>query len=233
MPKGFRLGLLSHFWSPFAATPVVLPVNSSVFQGTPAGIFNSDFLGTGQVGLPLPKSVNSSCGTVGGECDYSLYNVGAFGRQIGVAGLTTAVNNYNANIAGNAMGTQGLPTPAGQALINSGLFSLTQLQELGGVASPVPSVVPGQVGLGWLKAFDLEFSWVGHAFNEKLAITPSVSVFNLFNLSNFDSAANALGGQLSGGTGSINGTVQAGRPDESVQVPEYLPSARRARLSGA
>ena len=47
----------------------------------------------------------------------------------------------------------------------------------------------------------------------KLAITPSVSVFNLFNLSNFDSAANALGGQLSGSPGSINGTVQAGRPD--------------------
>jgi hypothetical protein len=64
-----------------------------------------------------------------------------------------------------------------------------------------------------LKAFDLEFSWVGHAFNEKLAITPSVSMFNLFNMSNFDSAANALAGQLSGGTGSINGTVQQGRPD--------------------
>ncbi|MGA7916281.1 MAG: carboxypeptidase regulatory-like domain-containing protein [Candidatus Acidiferrales bacterium] len=207
LPKGFRLGLLSHFWSPFAATPAVLPVNASVFQGTPGGIFNTDFLGTGQVGLPLPKGVNSSCGTVGGECDYNLYNVGAFGRQIGVGGLTTAVNNYNSSIGGT------LPTPAGQALINSSLFTLAQLQALGGVAPTVPSVVPGQVGLGWLKAFDLEFSWVGHAFNEKLAITPSVSVFNLFNLSNFDSAANALGGQLSGGTGSINGTVQAGRPD--------------------
>jgi hypothetical protein len=207
LPKGFRLGLLSHFWSPFAATPAVLPVNASVFQGTPAGIFNTDFLGTGQVGNPLPKSVNSSCGTVGGECDYSLYKVGAFGRQIGVSGLTNAVNNYNSSIGGI------LPTPAGQALINSQLFTLAQLQALGGVAPAVPAVVPGQVGLGWLKAFDLEFSWVGHAFNEKLAITPSVSMFNLFNMSNFDSAANALAGQLSGGTGSINGTVQQGRPD--------------------
>jgi hypothetical protein len=207
LPKGFRLGLLSHFWSPFAATPAVLPVNASVFQGTPGGIFNTDFLGTGQIGLPLPKGVNSSCGTMGGECDYNLYNVGAFGRQIGVGGLTTAVSNYNASIGGI------LPTPAGQSLINSSLFTLAQLQSLGGVAPAVPSVVPGQVGLGWLKAFDLEFSWVGHAFNERLAIEPSVSMFNIFNLSNFDSAANALGGQLSGGSGSINGTVQAGRPD--------------------
>jgi Carboxypeptidase regulatory-like domain len=207
LPAGFRLGVISHFWSPFAATPVVLPVNSSVVQGSPGGIFNTDFLGTGQIGLPLPKGVNSSCGTVGGECDYNLYNVGAFGRQIGVSGLTTAVNNYNTSIGGT------LPTPAGQALVNDGLFTLGQLQTLGGVAPAIAPVVPGEVGLGWLKAFDLEFSWVGHAFHERLAITPSVSVFNLFNFSNFDSAANALGGQLSGGTGSINGTVQAGRPD--------------------
>jgi hypothetical protein len=207
LPAGFRLGVISHFWSPFAATPVVLPVNSSTVQGPPGGIFNTDFLGTGQIGLPLPKGVNSSCGTVGGECDYNLYNVGAFGRQIGVSGLTTAVNNYNTSIGGI------LPTPAGQALVNDGLFTLGQLQTLGGVAPAIAPVVPGEVGLGWLKAFDLEFSWVGHAFHERLAITPSVSVFNLFNFSNFDSAANALGGQLSGGTGSINGTIQAGRPD--------------------
>ena len=40
-----------------------------------------------------------------------------------------------------------------------------------------------------------------------------MSVFNLFNFANFDSAANALTGQLNGNAGSINGTVQAGRPD--------------------
>jgi hypothetical protein len=208
LPAGFRLGLLSHFWSPFAATPYVLPVAAStVFAGAPGGIFASNFLGDGQIGQPLPKSVNSSCGTDGGSCDYNLFNVGAFGRQIGVAGLTNAVNKYDANIGGV------LPTPAGQTLINDGLFTLAQLQALGGVAAPVPAVPAGQVGLGWLKAFDLEFSWVGHAFHERLAITPSVSVFNLFNFANFDSAANALTGQLNGNSGSINGTVEAGRPD--------------------
>jgi len=208
LPAGFRLGLLSHFWSPLAATPTVLPIAGASNSGAPGGIFTSDFIGSGQVGNPLPTSqTSSSCGTVGGTCNYDLYNVGAFMRSIGPSGLATAVNNYNTNIGGV------LPTPAGQTLINNGLFTLAQLQALGGVAAPIPAVVPGQVGYSWLKAFDMEFSWVGHAFHERLAIQPSVSVFNVFNLSNFDSAANALTGQLNGGPGSINGTVQAGRPD--------------------
>jgi Carboxypeptidase regulatory-like domain len=207
LPVGFRLGIISHFWSPLAATPAVLPVNASTLQGSPGAIFNTDFLGTGEVGLPLPKGVNASCGTVGGDCDYDLYHVGAFGRSLSVAGLSKAINSYDASIGGI------LPTPAGQQLINNGLFTLAQLQTAGGVAPVVPGVVPGQVGLAWLKAFDLEFSWVGHAFHERLAITPSVSVFNLFNFANFDSAANNLVGQLNGNVGSINGTTGATRPD--------------------
>ena len=207
VPLGFRLGMISHFWSPFAATPTVLPVASATNAG-PTGIFTSDFIGSGQIGNPLPiDQTSSSCGTMGGECNYSLYNVGAFMRSIGPEGLTKAVANYNSTIGGT------LPTPAGQALINSGLFTLSQLQALGGVATPVSPVVPGQVGLGWLKAFDLEFSWVGHFLHERLTVQPSVNFYNLFNFSNFDSAANALAGQLSGTPGSINGTVQAGRPD--------------------
>jgi hypothetical protein len=207
LPLGFRLGLISHFWSPFAATPTVLPVASATNAG-PTGIFTSDFIGSGQIGNPLPiDQTSSSCGTMGGECNYGLYNVGAFMRSIGPEGLTKAVANYNSTIGGT------LPTPAGQALVNSGLFTLSQLQALGGVATPVSPVVSGQVGLGWLKAFDLEFSWVGHFWHERLTLQPSVNFYNLFNFSNFDSAANALAGQLSGTPGSINGTVQAGRPD--------------------
>jgi hypothetical protein len=207
IPLGFRLGMISHFWSPFAATPTILPVASATNAGAD-GIFTSDFIGSGQVGNPLPiAETDSTCGTMGGECTYNLYHVGAFMRSLGPQGLTKAVANYDATIGGT------LPTPAGQALINQGLFTLAQLQALGGVATHVAPVVPGQVGLGWLKAFDLEFSWVGHFFHERLTIQPSVNFYNLFNFSNFDSAANALSGQLNGAPGSINGTVQAGRPD--------------------
>ena len=209
LPYGFRLGLISHFWSPLAATPTVLPVAGGAQSGAPGGIYNTDFIGSGQIGNPLPGSqTSSSCGDFGGTCNYDLYNVGAFMRSLGPGGLTNAVNNYNSTIGGT------LPTPAGQALINSGLFTLADLQALGGVAATVPTPSnAATVGYSWLKAFDLEFSWVGHAFHERLSITPSVSVFNLFNFSNFDSAANALTGQLNGGQGSINGTNSAGRPD--------------------
>ena len=122
LPLGFRVGIVSHFWSPFAGTPF-----------TSAGEWRQQYRSSrwnlpkpitsapGRVGNPLPRAETStSCGTVGGTCDYSLYKVGAFMRQIGPAGLTNAINNYNANIAG-------LPTPAGQALINAGLLSLADL----------------------------------------------------------------------------------------------------------
>jgi len=230
LPLGFRLGIISHFWSPLPATPTILPIAGGAQSGSTGAIFTNDFLGDGQIGQPLARSVNSSCGTVGGSCDYSLYTVGAFMRTLGGPGaLSNAVNNYNNNIAapvggvGGGCGGGGCPTPAGQMLINDSLFTLAQLQALGGVVSPVtftnaagakvPGIVPGQVPFSWLKAFDMEFSWVGHFWHERLTLTPSVSMFNLFNLSNFDSPANSLIGQLNGGPGSISGTVQAGRPD--------------------
>jgi Carboxypeptidase regulatory-like domain len=208
LPLGFRLGIISHFWSPLAITPTVLPVAGSPQSGATAAIFSNDFIGSGQIGNPLPKAeTDPTCGTDGGNCSYSLYKVGAYGRQLGPGGLTNAVNNYNANIGGI------LPTPAGQTLINSGLFTLAQLQALGGVAGTVPAVIPGQVPLAWLKDFDTEVSWVGHLWHERLTLIPSVSIFNTFNLANFDSPANTLTGELNGSAGSINGTVYAGRPD--------------------
>lgn len=208
LPVGFRLGIVSHFWSPLALTPFTLPVAGAPNVGAAGGIYQTDFIGSGQIGNPLPTAQTSAtCGTMGGSCSYSLYNVGAFMRQVGPNGLTNAITNYNANIAG-------LPTPAGQDLINSGLVSLADLRALGGVASPITVPPPGQVGLGWLKDFDMTFSWVGHLWHERLTLTPSVSFFNLFNFSNFDSAATILNPQLNGGGGTINGT-----PPNSVATP--------------
>ena len=213
LPLGFRIGILSHFWSPFALTPFTLPVAPLPANnvGAAGGIFQTDFIGSGQIGNPLPTAETSaSCGTMGGTCDYRLLKVGAFMRQVGPVGLTRGVNNYNATIAG-------LPTPAGQTLINSGLVTLADLQALGAVAQPIGVPPANNVGLGWLKDFDTTFSWVGHAWHERLTIIPSVSIFNTFNFANFDSAASILTPQLNGGAGSINGTgpntVANPRPD--------------------
>jgi hypothetical protein len=204
LPKGFRLGVISHFWSPLSTTPTI-PVGSSS-----GAIFTNDWTGSGTTSEPLPISVSGGCGTVGGSCDYKTYNVGAFGRSLSANGLNNAITNYNNTIGGI------LPTPAGQLLINDGLFTLAQLQAVtnvggqtvvfGGVASPALPVVPGQVNNAWFKGTDVEFSYVGH-IKERLTITPSVSFFNVFNFANYDSAGNALVGTLNQTAGTINGTI--------------------------
>jgi hypothetical protein len=204
LPKGFRLGVISHFWSPLSTTPTI-PVGSSS-----GAIFTNDWTGSGTTSEPLPISVSGGCGTFGGSCDYKTYNVGAFGRSLSANGLSNAVNNYNNTIGGI------LPTPAGQVLINDGLFTLAQLAAVtnvggqqvvfGGVASPALPVVAGQVNNAWFKGTDFSFSYVGH-IKERLTITPSVSFFNLFNFANYDSAGNALVGTLNQTAGSINGTI--------------------------
>lgn len=202
LPKGFRMGLISHYWSPLATTPTI-PTASSA-----GAIYTNDFTGDGTTADPLPTGLASGtgCGTMGGSCDYSTFKVGAFMRQVRVGGLTNAVNNYNTNIAGN-------PTPAGQTLINAGLMTDAQLVALGGVTPSAVPIPAGQVPMGWFKSTDMELSYVAH-IHERITLQPSVSFFNVFNFSNFDSVGNALSGTLNGAAGFINGTLQGStRPD--------------------
>lgn len=197
IPAGFRIGLITHFWSPLAATPS-LPNSDSIYQ--------TDYTGDGTTTDPLPTGVSGGCGTVGGSCNYSTFNVGGYMRQVGPSGLINSINNYNSNIAGN-------PTPAGQTLINNGLMTLAELQALGGVTQTIQAPPSNQVPLSWFKGTDLEVSWVGHV-HERFTIQPSVSIFNVFNFANFDSVGNNLTGTLNGSSGSINGTpASLTRPD--------------------
>jgi hypothetical protein len=64
-------------------------------------------------------------------------------------------------------------------------MTLAQLQGLQGVFQQLAAPPPGQVGLGWLKTFDLKFSYP-RKFGERFGLEPSVSVFNAFNNANFD-----------------------------------------------
>jgi hypothetical protein len=209
LPKGFRMSVISHFWSPLAATPTIPVANSS------GAIFTNDWTGSGTTSEPLPISVSGGCGTFGGACDYKTYNVGAFGRSLSANGLNNAINNYNTTVGGI------LPTPAGQVLINNGLFTLAQLQALGGVASPAVPVTVGQVNNAWFKGTDFEFSYIAH-IKERLTLTPSVSFYNLFNFANYDSAGNALAGTLNGTAGTINGTVADSNPLSTGPRPDRI-----------
>jgi hypothetical protein len=187
LPFGFRLGLVSHFWSPLAVTPLL---NTG---GGPGAIFQTDFTGDGTFDDPLPRSVDANG-------NFSTYKTGAFGRTLSPGGLSRAIDNYNTNIAGQTI------TPAGQALVNNGLITSAQLIALGATPPAISPVVPGQVGLSWLRATDIQFSWVGHFWHERLTLVPSVGFYNAFNFVNFDPAGNTLSGGLSGAPGTINGT---------------------------
>ena len=162
VPGGFRFGAVGHVYSPLAAN-MVLP------GGGAGGIFISDTTGDG--------SGDGSGVYPGGDLAPGT-KLGAFGRSVKLKDLASFISNYNSTVAGSA-------TPAGQTLINNGLFTLAQLQALGGVLQPLAAPPAGQVGLGWLKTFDLKFSYP-RKFGERFSLEPSVSVFNAFNNANFD-----------------------------------------------
>jgi len=162
IPLGLRFGAVGHVYSP-------LPQNMILPGGGAGGIFISDATGDGSgdgsavypTGDPVPGT-----------------KLGAFGRAVKVNDLAGFISSYNANVAGSA-------TPAGQTLISNGLMTLAQLQALGGVFQQLAPPPQGQVGLGWLKTFDLKLSYP-HKFGEHFGVEPSVAVFNAFNNANFD-----------------------------------------------
>jgi hypothetical protein len=169
--------VISHYNSPLAS-PLVVP-NTGLGPGE---IFRTDFTGDGTIGDLLPGT-----------------KMGSFGRGINPGNLNQVLQNYNSTIAGQ-------PTPAGQALINNGLFTLSQMQAMGGVAPTVPLAPLGQVGLSWLRSIDCRFAW-SHTFRDGLAVSPSVSMFNLANFANFDLPPSVLSPMLNGSPGSVNGTT--------------------------
>ncbi len=205
LPGHFRLGMIFHFDSPLASALVVPATGIG-----PGEIFRTDFTGDGTVGDPIPGTKQ-----------------GAFMRSVSLSDLPGVVNNYNNTVADNL-------TPAGQLLVSQGLFTAQQLGVGNGlcvnnpngvsaasacaVAPALSPVVPGEVGLTWLKTFDMSLTWVGKVKvkERELSIQPSVSAYNLFNLANFNIPGNVLSGILTGGAGSLNGTTYAGA--DSVRV---------------
>src|SRR5579871_344772 len=186
LSHGVRLGVISHFYSPLAL-PLVVP-NTGLGAGE---IFRTDFTGDGTVGDPLPGT-----------------KMGAFGHGVSPQGLNQMLQNYNTQIAGQ-------PTPAGQTLISNGLFTQGQLQSLGAIAPTVPLAPSGQVGMGWLKSFDMRLGW-SHTFSDRVVVNPSVTLYNLPNFANFDLPPALLSPMLNGSPGSVNGTTAQTRSADRV-----------------
>jgi hypothetical protein len=188
LPHGLQVGVIGHFWSPLSTTMWVPKTNLG-----PGEIFRSDFTGDGTVQDPLPGT-----------------RAGNFDRGIDASSINQVVTNYNKTYANQ-------PTPAGQVLIQNGLFTLTQLQQLAAVAPDLPLAPPGQVNLSWLRAFDLSVRW-SYMLREKLSVQPSLGFYNLFNFANFDLPSASLNGLLTGAAGQINGTTPAGHNIDRVGI---------------
>jgi len=189
-PEHFRANVIGHFYSALPQTLTLAPT------GTAGGMFvtavNGDGTGDGY-------GPNGSNGTLGGILPGT--NLGSFGRNINGANINQAISNYNGSFAGK-------PTPAGEALINAGLFTQAELTQLGAVMPVVNSAPPNEAQNSWLRDLDLSLNWT-YKVKERLELQPQVSFFNVPNFSNFDAPKNTLSGVLS----------LAGQPGLPAQTP--------------
>jgi hypothetical protein len=159
LPWYTRLSFIGHFYSP-------LPQNIELPQLTNGGeIFATDWLGaglgSGAPPLPVPGT-----------------QIGQFMRDTTAGNLQNVVNTYNGKFAGTL-------TPAGAQLVNNSVMTSADMTALGWVMPTLPSVTPGALNFPWLRSFDLALAWpIPLPKEQRVKVTPSVSIFNLFNFYN-------------------------------------------------
>jgi Carboxypeptidase regulatory-like domain len=202
LPEHFRLNLIGHFYSALPTTLTIAPT------GMPGGIFVTDVNGDGTADGSAP---NGSNGTLGGILPGT--NLGSFGRHVKPDNFSNFISYYNNNFAGK-------PTPAGKVLVNQGLFTLTQLDELGAVMPMVNPPPANEAFNGWLRDLDLNLNWT-YTVKERVRLQPGFSFFNVLNFANFDPPKNTISGVLStAGTSPVVGTANGtpGQQPNSLRI---------------
>ena len=182
---------MSHFYSPLPSD-VRLPVS-----GFAGGIFQTDVTGDG-----TGDGSFASNGSLGDLLPGT--NVGDFGRKFGTNGLSQRISTFNTTMVGQL-------TPAGQAVVNSGLITQSEMTQLLGTimgGTPLQPAPFDAVGQSWLRIFDVGLNW-SYKIKESVKIQPGVTIFNVFNFSNFDGPAIPFSSILDGSVGSPNGTTNA------------------------
>ncbi|HWQ03679.1 MAG TPA: hypothetical protein VNL38_04290, partial [Candidatus Nitrosotenuis sp.] len=139
----------------------------------------------------------------------------------GANDLNKAIDRFNSTQAGNL-------TPAGQALVDAGLFRRDQLVQLGAVSSSIVRAPAGQVCLDSFLTTDIRISRPFKFKGERITIEPALEWFNLFNISNYDLPDNKLSGSLDTTGGSLNGTTSANRPNRAGGTGSFVLGAPRS-----
>ena len=184
MKYGLQAGLIGHFYS---APPTSLTLDTGV--NTYGNIFQSDLNGDGSTGDLLPSTVP-----------------GDYQHRVKGGTLQSFITQFNNQYAGKV-------TPAGQVLINNGLVSLSQLQQLQGTIRPVANLASSSaIKNPTFRALDVNVSYpIPLArFREGLSLEPAIAFYNVGNFSNFtnlggvlnniDDGANAAGVNTQDGT---------------------------------
>ncbi len=174
MPGNFRISTTNAFRSALAGS-LFMPIRT----GGAAEIFFSDLDGDGVTQDPIMGTLR-----------------GAFGRSVKASELAALIAQHNATVAGTL-------SPAGQALVQAGLFTQAQLVSLGAVISSITAPPADNVANDAFWTTDVRFSW-RYRVTEKITVEPMFEVFNLFNVSNYA----ALGTVLDGSVGTPNGTIK-------------------------
>jgi hypothetical protein len=185
LPLGFKINSTTRIATALPQS-IFLPFTSASGTGE---IFFTDLDGDGVTRDPLPGTGR-----------------GSFGRDVDVAKLNQLIANFNNTVA------TGL-TPAAQALINAGIFTREQLIALGATINNGQAIglaPSNQVGMDSFVNTDLRISKT-FGIKERVRIEPMVEIFNLFNVSNFDTPRSPLTAFLDGSVGSINGTTPLNR----------------------
>ncbi len=184
---GPQVGVIGHFYSA-AAADLHLDIGGTG-GGPTAGIFQSDVTGDGTIGDLVPGT-----------------NPGYFMHQYKGTNLNQLINQYNATLAGQL-------TPAGQALVSSGLFTQPQMVALRATQQPMVPVpeVHGPENASY-RALDVNFSYPIRMsrVREGLVLVPGIAFYNVANFSNFadyenGTLANTTTGNQSGLLNGPNG----------------------------
>jgi hypothetical protein len=154
LPGGFRIGSIWTFRTP-SAVSIFIPIQSAALTGS-NGRFGDDLNGDNIPDL-LPG-----------------LGAGQFGRKVkSFATLNHVIGNFNSAYGGTL-------SAYGQALVNAGLFTESQLQRLGATVSPIP-LVPLTNPNPWHNVFNTDLSLERPVRLERFQFGPCVQVFNLFN----------------------------------------------------
>ncbi len=204
VPGGFELNSIWTFRSP-GAQNITVP-NLLTFTSSSNGIFSTDLNGDGGTGSGSPRA-----DILPGV------NAGQFGRDVSsLSQLNQIITSFNQNYAGKL-------TPAGQALVNAGIFTQAQMVALHAVIPTIP-LIPSTAPNPWHDLFTTDVR-IGRPirFKERWKVTPFADVINLFN-----HAPSALYGGLGNTFGSLNFNYATAAPGQQASDE----TAARGRLNG-